>query len=179
MAIERPKLKFYKGKTYIIDVSDPSNAGHPLRFTADSGATEYTTGVTATGTPGTTGATVTFAVPNDAPSNLMYYCGTHGIDMGNKVKIIDDPTVLPFVNGGTRGFMMNGRQSPAVYNSTTGGMNVAYPFIQYFDTTTPGNASVFGQPHSFRGWMAGNMSNGTRALFAGGIGYYDQTDDIW
>ena len=178
MAIERPKLRLHRGTTYVFNVSDSSLSSHPLKFTNDSGTSEYTTGITTSGTSGTTGATVTFAVPNDAPSNLMYYCGTHGIGMGNKVKIIDDPTVLPFVNGGTRGFMMNGRQSPAVYNSVTQSLNVAYPYIQYFDTTTPGNASVFGQPHSWRGWQAGNMSNGTRALFAGGIGYYDQTNDI-
>ena len=69
--------KFIKGQTYTIDVSDASNSGHQLRFTADSGTTEYTTGVTATGTPGTAGATVTFAVPENAPNNLNYYCATH------------------------------------------------------------------------------------------------------
>ena len=77
MAIQRPKLKFVKGTTYTIDVSDPSNTNHPLRFTADSGATEYTIGVTATGTPGTTGAKVTFAVPENAPNDLNYYCNIY------------------------------------------------------------------------------------------------------
>lgn len=100
MSILRPKLKFYKGKTYIIDVSDPSNAGHPLRFTADSGATEYTTGVTATGTPGTTGATVTFAVPQNAPDDLNYYCTTHGLSMGNKMKTVPDPANPVTYTGG-------------------------------------------------------------------------------
>jgi len=178
MAIQRPKLKLHRGSTYVFDVSDGSLTNHPLKFTADSGVTEYTTGITAAGNSGSPNSTVTFNVPSNAPTHLMYYCGTHGIGMGNKVVTIDNPDVLPFVNGGTRAFKMNGRQHPAVYNSTTGSLNVAYPYIQYFDTTTPGNASVFGQPHSWRGWQAGNMSNGTRALFAGGLGYYDQTDDI-
>ena len=100
MAILRPKLKFYRGQTYTIDVSDPSNSGHPLRFTADSGATEYTTGVTASGTPGTTGATVTFAVPSNAPENLNYYCTTHGLGMGNKMKTINDPSNPVTYSGG-------------------------------------------------------------------------------
>ena len=70
MAIQRPKLKFKRGNTYVIDQSDSSNANHPLRFTADSGATEYTHGVTITGTPGQAGATVTFNVPDDAKSEI-------------------------------------------------------------------------------------------------------------
>ena len=78
MAIQRPKLRLHRGSTYVFDVSDPGLASHPLKFTNDSGTTEYTNGVTASGNSGTVNATVTFAVPNDAPSNLMYYCGTHG-----------------------------------------------------------------------------------------------------
>ena len=93
MAIVRPKLKFIRGKTYVIDQSDTTNAGHPLRFTADSGVSEYTSGVTATGTPGQAGAKTTFAVPGDAPDNLMYYCSTHGINMGQKMKIIGTSAV--------------------------------------------------------------------------------------
>ena len=106
MAILRPKLKFEKGKTYIIDVSDPSNSGHPLRFTADSGATEYTTGVTATGTAGTPGATVTFAVPENAPNDLNYYCTTHGLSMGNKMKTqYSSSTLAAIANESTPYFM--------------------------------------------------------------------------
>ncbi len=100
MAIERPKFKLHRGSTYVFDVSDPSLASHPLRFTADSGATEYTSGVTAAGNAGSVNSTVTFAVPSNAPDNLMYYCGTHGIGMGNKVKIIDDPNTPVTYTGG-------------------------------------------------------------------------------
>ena len=88
MAILRPKLKLIRGKTYVIDQSDSSNATHPFKFTADSGVSEYTSGVTATGTPGQAGAKTTFIVPGNAPDNLMYYCTTHGIGMGQKIKII-------------------------------------------------------------------------------------------
>ena len=100
MAIKRPKLKFLRGNTYVIDQSDSSNAGHPLRFTADSGATEYTHGVTITGTPGQAGATVTFNVPDSAPTNIMYYCSTHGIGMGNKMKTVSDPSNPVTYTGG-------------------------------------------------------------------------------
>ena len=192
MAIQRPKLKLHRGSTYVFDVSDPTLGSHPLKFTADSGTTEYTTGITAAGNSGSPNSTVTFTVPYDAPTHLMYYCGTHGIGMGNKVVTIDNPATLPFINGGTRAFVSGGSQHPAQYNSTTGSLNTSYLYTQYFDTTTPGNASTFGSlsagyvnaanypgsSNSFASYMAGNMSNGTRALIGGGYGYQTTTDAI-
>ena len=78
-----PVLQLYRGNTYVFDMSDNTNTGHPLRFSADGGTTEYTTGVTASGTPGQAGATVTFVVPANAPISLNYYCTVHGASMGN------------------------------------------------------------------------------------------------
>ena len=87
MATNRPKLKFLRGSTYTFDVSNADLATHPFKFTADSGSTEYTSGVTLTGTQGQSGAEITFVVPNNAPTNLNYYCGTHGMGMGNHIFI--------------------------------------------------------------------------------------------
>ena len=83
-----PSLQLYHGNTYIFDMSDSTNTNHPLLFSADGGSTEYTTGVTSTGTAGNPGATVTFVVPNDAPFTLQYYCGVHGTGMGNLAKLV-------------------------------------------------------------------------------------------
>ena len=77
-----PALSLIRGFTYTFDVSNSSNAGHPLAF--KNGSSSYTTGVTSSGTAGQAGATVTFSVPNDAPATgLLYYryvvltlCGT-------------------------------------------------------------------------------------------------------
>lgn len=157
MAILRPKLKFEKGKTYIIDVSDPSNAGHPLRFTADSGATEYTTGVTATGTAGTPGATVTFAVPENAPNDLNYYCATHGLGMGNKMKTFSGPGTW----FGDRAIVMGGYHGEAD--------NSGYGRIEYFNITTTGNSSYFGEMHVTDRYYNKSCSNGTRSHTSGGI----------
>jgi len=88
MAIKRPRLKLTRGQTYTFDVSDSALATHPFKFTADSGSTEYTTGVTLTGTQGQAGALITLAVSDSAPSNLNYYCGTHGMFMGNHIVVI-------------------------------------------------------------------------------------------
>lgn len=71
-----------RGTTYVFDVSLSSNSGHPFRF-RDENDNPYTTGVTVSGTEGTSGATVTFDVPLDAPDTLKYYCTVHGNAMGN------------------------------------------------------------------------------------------------
>jgi len=163
MAIVRPKLKFIRGKTYVIDQSDASNAGHPLKFTADSGTSEYTTGVTATGTPGQAGANITFVVPNNAPENMMYYCTTHGVGMGQKIKIITDPSINTWF--GDR----------AVFNQMDyADASPTYQAFSYASISTPGNAVGFANSVKGRDPNNGNMSNGTRGVFTEG----DQGEDI-
>ncbi len=75
---------FVQGATYIFDQSDVSNQNHPLRFsltpdgTHTSGGTEMTTGVTATGTPGTDGQTQ-IVIGANTPSVLYFYCTVHSV----------------------------------------------------------------------------------------------------
>jgi len=83
-----PTIEIFRGNTYVFDQSDSSNAGHPIAF-KDSGGSAYTTGVTSTGTPGSSGAKTTFVVPSNAPSSLRYYCTVHGNAMGNTITVTD------------------------------------------------------------------------------------------
>ena len=76
---------------YRFDQSDSTNSGHPLRFYLDAAkTTEYTTGVTNTGSspaPGSSGAYTQIAVDETTPNILYYQCSSHGY-MGNHVTSI-------------------------------------------------------------------------------------------
>lgn len=73
-----PDLDLVEGKTYRLDQSDSTNSLHPIRFseTPNGTGTEYTTGVTYVGTPGTEGAYTQIVLEANTPV-LYYYCGNH------------------------------------------------------------------------------------------------------
>ena len=110
--LQSPALTFYgvdnvtsdSGYYYKFDQSDSSNSGHPLRFYLDADkTTAFTTGVTTSGTPGSSGAYTQIVVTEDTPSILYYQCssqalmGNHAVVLGsNKINhteaLIDFPT---------------------------------------------------------------------------------------
>ena len=79
--VQQDTLYLAESGTYKFDQADSSNGGHPLRFSTTSDGThnegsEYTTGVTTNGTPGSSGAYTQIVVATDAPT-LYYYCQVH------------------------------------------------------------------------------------------------------
>jgi hypothetical protein len=85
-AVNNPVLNLVRGGVYTFDLSDATNAGHPLAFRTSANAS-FTTGVVSTGTAGQAGAQVVFTVPDDAPADLKYYCTVHGNGMGNTIAV--------------------------------------------------------------------------------------------
>ena len=88
--VNNPVLTMKRGSTYTFDVSDSTNANHPLRIKSDAGGAET---VTVNGTQGQSGATVVYqpAYPT-APNDLRYYCTVHGNYMGNTITMNDPNT---------------------------------------------------------------------------------------
>jgi len=90
--IRQAILVLTKGKTYQFNQSDSSNTNHPLRFSetpngTHASGTEYTTGVTYNGTPGSAGAYTQIVVSASTPT-LYYYCSNHS-GMGGSTNIVD------------------------------------------------------------------------------------------
>ena len=86
--LESPAIRFSGadsgGKYYYkFHISDSSNSGHPLRFYLEPDkTTAYTTGVTTSGSGGSTGDYIQIAVDSETPNILYYQCSSHGY-MGN------------------------------------------------------------------------------------------------
>ena len=126
--IQQPTLELREGSTYTFDTSDATVSGHTFKFAtaADAaGSTEYTTGVTETGTPGSAGAKTVIVVAASAPA-LFYYCSNHS-SMGGSANT--NTTV------GSSNF--DGTIASAVSANTTAGFSI----ISYTGT---GNAGTVG-----------------------------------
>ena len=88
--VQQATILLGEGGTYKFDQSDSSNGTHPLRFaTAEdaAGGSQYTTGVTSSGSPGDSGAYTQITVAASAP-DLYYYCTNHG-GMGGQANTVD------------------------------------------------------------------------------------------
>ena len=129
--IESPHLHLVPGNTYRFDQSDSSNSGHPLRFYYEADkTTAYTTGVTTSGTPGSSGAYTQIIPTDNTPMVLHYQCSAHGY-MGGRADFgtrnLTGYTTDGITEGSTNQYFTNARARSAIsvsgdlsYNSSTG-----------------------------------------------------------
>ena len=152
--VEAAELTLTKGLTYIFDVSDSSNSGHPFRF-KDASGNSYTTGVTTSGTAGSSGATVTLVIPTSGTMPARYYCTVHGNGMGNTITTVDSTTTftVTVVNSGGNKFALNGNTAPT--------LQLVRGTTYTFDLSDSSNA---GHPLAFK---SGNQSYTTGVTSTG------------
>ena len=94
--VQQDTVMIGAGLTYKFDQSDNSNSNHPLRFATAidaSGGTQYTTGVTTSGTPGSSGAYTQIVVSETTPNILYYQCSSHA-HMGSRVDTDSSTNVI-------------------------------------------------------------------------------------
>ena len=146
--IEGAYLEFTPGNTYKFDQADSSNATHPLRFYEDAAkTTAYTTGVTTSGTPGSSGAYTQIVVSTATPQRLYYMCSSHPY-MGNLARTSStafaDTTssAILTVTGGSitdsSGAISFGNENL----TTTGSITVGSAGITFSDGTTQTSAGA-------------------------------------
>ena len=81
-------LNVTTGNKYRFDLSDFSNSGHPLRFSATQNGSEYSSNVMTSGTAGTKGAYIEIEITSDTPTQLYIYCENH-FGMGGNTVILN------------------------------------------------------------------------------------------
>ena len=89
-----PFINLKVGNTYRFTQEDGTNASHPLRLYYDAGkTTQYSTGVTTAGTPGSSGAYTQIVVSETTPNILYYQCSSHAY-MGSRIDIDSSQFVI-------------------------------------------------------------------------------------
>ena len=153
--VEAAALTLVRGLTYVFDVSDNSNSGHPFRF-KDSAGNTLTAGITISGTAGQSGSTVTYVVPTTGTQPARYYCTVHGNGMGNTITTVASTTafVVTVVNSGGNKFAINGVTAPT--------LQLVRGTTYTFDLS---DSSVSGHPLAFKNgnnsYTTGVTSSGT------------------
>ena len=163
--VGNPALTLVKGFTYVFDQEDSSNSGHPFHF-KNSSDSQYTTGVTVTGTAGQSGSKVTLVLAEDAGEPSAYYCTAHGNGMGNTITLVapsasDDPL-------GQAQYSNTGSSSPITVTGLTNGTSYV---AKVWAISDYGNGPLSDATSSFTPQLA-------RGLFMGGQSEKDVIDYI-
>ena len=146
--VEAPGLRLYPGRTYKFDQSDSSNSGHPFRFYEEANkTTAYTTGVTTSGTPGSSGAYTQIVVSDSTPLVLHYQCSAHGY-MGNQVNALTGAASISSTDDVSEGsnnlYFTNERVDDRVNALLQAGTGITLTYNDSGNTLTIAGAAQYG-----------------------------------
>ena len=136
--IEAPYITVTVGNTYKFDQSDSTNAGHPLAFYIDSAKTTlYSSGVSTSGTAGSSGAFTQIVGTDSTPTVLFYACTNHAL-MGNSINF-DTRNLTNFstddlTEGSSNLYFTNARADARIAAATTDDLSEGST-NQYFTNT--------------------------------------------
>ena len=139
-----PYLHLIPRNTYRFDQSDSTNANHPLRFYLDSSkTTQYTTGVTTSGTPGNSGAYTQIVVGDTTPPVLHYQCSSHA-NMGwavfNNTRNLTNFDTDDLSEGSSNLYFTNARADARIAAATTDDLSEGSTTL--YHTTTRVNSAI-------------------------------------
>ena len=141
----QPTLTLAEGSTYKFDQSASTNSGHPLRFSTTSdgthgGGSEYTTGVTTAGTPGSAGAFTQIVIAASAPT-LYAYCTNHS-GMGFQVNTSDTGGYTIPVGGLNSSTYNQSQTWSPVLTDSSGSFASGGPATNAFDGVTSASSTA-------------------------------------
>ena len=147
---ESPSILLLPNMTYRFDQADGSNSGHPLRFYLEADkTTAYTTNVTTSGTPGSSGAYTQIVVTDATPPVLYYQCSSHAY-MGSVASSATEGTTDHYTEGSTNLYYTNARADARIAAANISALNNVH-------TASPsdGQALVWDNSNSY--WTPGTV----------------------
>ena len=175
-----PTLILAPGNTYKFDQADSSNSGHPLLFYYESAkTTAYSTGVTTSGTPGSSGAYTQIVVSDATPLVLHYQCSSHGL-MGNQIVTntrnytgVDTDDIS---EGSSNLYFTNTRADTRADGRIGGSALSALADVNYTSSPTAGQILVWDASNNY--WEPSNNSNTTDSVSEGSNNFYFSDDRV-
>ena len=171
---QQTTISLEPGRTYKFDQSDSTNSSHPLRFSTTSdgthgGGSEYTTGVTTSGTAGSANAYVQIAIDNSTPA-LYYYCTNHS-GMGAAVSVGNPFNTDELSEGTNNLYYTDARVDARISGGVSANLNItSSPTKKYARLELTANQSINSQTQTIINFNTRSEDTSTANLLTTTLG---------